>query len=64
MGRDQDAPVPPKQEVYPAFVEDSDEGRFRFDMAVGAAAVLMSEPPESKNTQFCAAHLYLSDIET
>jgi hypothetical protein len=64
VGEGRDTAAPPKQEVYPAFVEDSDEGRFRFDMAVGAAAVLISEPPESKHTQFCAGRLYLSGIET
>lgn len=59
-----DAPPPPKQAVYPPFVEDSDEGRFRFDAAVRMAAIVMDEPPEGKHAQFCAWRLYVSDIET
>jgi hypothetical protein len=59
-----DAPPPPKQAVYPSFVADADEARFRYDAAVRMAAHVLGEPPESKHTQFCAWRLYTSDIET
>ena len=59
-----DAPPPPKQAVYPPFVADADEARFRYDAAVRMAAHTMGEPPESKTTMFAAQRLYLSAIET
>lgn len=59
-----DAPPPPKQAVYPPFVADADEARFRYDAAVRLAAHIMGEPPESKTTVFAAARLYHSGIET
>lgn len=59
-----DAPPSPKQAVYPPFVADADEARFRYDAAVRMAAHIMGEPPESKTTVFAAERLYHSEIET